>query len=206
MMKNWLKRTLMGVAVTGALAGSVAAWSQGAGFHGGPPSAQDMAEHQARMLAHITKRLNLDAAQQAKLQVLATRLQAARPAPPAQGASAAGPHAKVEALLAGNTFDRAGAQALVAEHQAHAQAEFTQRTALVQANSPAIIAAFGDFYDSLNATQQQQVREFVAHHRGPGFLPGFGPGFGHEHGHHDRDEHRDHGDRDDHRGPPPAGN
>ncbi len=202
MMKNWLKRTLVGVAVTGALAGSVAAWSQGPRFHGGPPSAQDIAAHQARVLAQITKRLNLDAAQQAKLQVLATKLQAARPAPPAAPASGAGsPHARIEALIAGNTFDRAGAQAAANEHAVRAQAEFTQRINLLQSNSPAIIAAFGDFFDSLNATQQQQVREFAAHHRGPGFLPGFGPGFGpgHHGGHHgDRDGHGDH--------QPPAGN
>jgi protein CpxP len=246
MMKNWLKRTLVGVAVTGALAGSVAAWSQGPAFHGAPPSADKIAEHQARVLERITKRLKLDAGQQAKLQVLATKLQAAHPAPPAppaRGASAPAsgpadqrpdPHARIEALLAGKTFDRAGAQADVNARLAREQAEFTKRTAQVQGTSPALIAAFGDFFDSLNPIQQQQVRDFVADHHGPGFLPGFGgfgggPGFGPEHrgghrdhddrdghgeGRGDRDGHGDHdgkGDRDAHDGhgdhlPPPAGN
>ena len=59
------------------------------------------------------------------------------------------------ALIAGNTFDRAGAQQLV-----------NQKVAQVQANSPALINAAGDFFDSLNATQQQQVRDFAAKHHG----------------------------------------
>jgi Spy/CpxP family protein refolding chaperone len=168
MMNKWLKRTLVGAAVTTALVGSFAAWSQGAGFHHGPPSAEDMAEHQARMLAHIGKTLSLDATQQAKLQVLANQLHAQHAA--LMGGTA-NPHDRMKALIAGNTFDRAGAQQLVNE-------KVTQ----IQANSPALIAAAGDFFDSLNATQQQQVRDFAATHHG----------MGHGHG--------------DHMAPPPASN
>ena len=166
MKTNWLKRTLMGVAASAALIG-VAAYAQGA-FNGGPPSAADMAAHQARMLEHIGKHLDLNAAQQAKLQVLANTLHAQH-----QTMMAGDPHARMQALIAGNTFDRAGAQQLVNE-----------KVQQVQANSPAIIAAAGDFFDSLNPTQQQQLREMAAHHHG--FLP-FGPGgFGEggPHGHH----------------------
>ncbi len=152
MKTNWLKRTLMGVAASAALIG-VAAYAQGA-FHGGPPSAADVAAHQARMLEHIGKHLNLDAAQQAKLQVLASTLHAQHQT---MTAGAADPHARMQALIAGNTFDRAGAQQLVNE-----------KVAQVQAGSPAIIAAAGDFFDSLNPTQQQQVRDFAAKHHGMG--------------------------------------
>ena len=160
-MKTWLKRTLVGVAVTSALLGSLAAYSQGAGFHHGPPTPEQIAQHEAGMLAHIGKKLNLDANQAAKLKVLGDLL-VAQHTPPAAGTP--NPHA---ALIAGNTFDRAGATTLMNQH-----------VAKMQANGPALINAFGDFFDSLNATQQAQVRELAAHHHG--FLPfgpgGFGPG------------------------------
>lgn len=165
-MKNWLKRTLVGVAVSSALFGSLAAYSQGAGFHHGPPSAEQMAQHEAAMLAHIGKKLNLDANQAAKLKALGD-LMLADHAPQAGG----DPHAAMTALIAGNTFDRAGAQALVNKH-----------VAKIQADSPALITAAGDFFDSLDAAQQAQVREFAARHHGF-FGPG-GFGAGGEHGHH----------------------
>ena len=160
MKKTWLKRTLLGVAVSTALLGSLAAYSaEGGGFHHGPPSAEDMAQHQAAMLAHIGKTLNLDANQAAKLQVLANTLHAGHAA---LTGGAVNPHERMKALIAGNTFDRAGAQQLVNE-----------KVQQIQTNSPALINAAGDFFDSLNATQQQQVRDFAAKHHG------FGP-----HGHH----------------------
>ena len=165
-MKTWLKRTLVGVAVSSALLGSLAAYSQGAGFHHGPASAEQMARHEARMLEHIGKRLNLDAAQAARLKTLGD-LMVADHAPQA----GADPHAAMAALIAGNTFDRAGAQQMVNRHLAK-----------IQADSPALITAAGDFFDSLNATQQAQVREFAAHHHGFFGPGGFGPGD--EHGHH----------------------
>jgi len=166
-MKTWLKRTLTGVAVSTALLGSVAAYSEGAGFHHGPPTPEQIAQHEQTMLAHVGKKLNLDANQAAKLKALAD-LAIAQHTPPAAGTP--NPHA---ALVAGNTFDRAGAQALLNQH-----------VAKMQANGPGLINAFGDFFDSLNATQQAQVREMAAHHHG--FMP-FGPGgFGEggPHGHH----------------------
>ena len=166
MNKTWLKRTLLGVAVSTALLGSVAAYSQGSGFHHGPPSPEQIAQHEQHMLEHVGKKLNLDANQSAKLKALAD-LAIADHAPPAAGAD---PHAKMAALISGAKFDRAGAQALANEH-----------VAKMQANAPGLINAFGDFYDSLNATQQQQVRELAAHHHG---FFGMG-GMGHEgmHGH-----------------------
>jgi protein CpxP len=167
MKKTWLKRTLLGVAVSTALLGTVAAYSQGVGFHHGPPTPEQMAQHEAMMLTHIGKKLNLDANQAAKLKVLAD-LFMAQHTPPAAGTD---PHAAAKALIAGNTFDRAGATQLMNQH-----------VAKMQANGPAAINAFGDFFDSLNATQQAQVREMAAHHHG--LMPfGFG-GPGEMHGHH----------------------
>jgi Spy/CpxP family protein refolding chaperone len=169
MNKTWLKRTLLGVAVSASLLGAVAAYSEGTGFHHGPPSPEQIAQHEQAMLAHLGKKLNLDANQSAKLKALAD-LAIADHTP---AAGAADPHAKMAALIAGNTFDRAGAQALAAQH-----------VAKIQADAPGLINAFGDFYDSLNATQQQQLRDMAAHHHGM-FMMGMG-GFGPEgmHGHH----------------------
>ena len=149
-MKTWLKRTLIGVAASAALAGSIAAYSQGeAGhWHGGPPSAADMASHEAMMLAHVGKSLDLDAAQKAKLQGLADQLHTQHDALMKNGGD---PHERMKALIAGNTFDRAGAQALVNE-----------KVSQIQAASPALIGSAGDFYDSLSAAQQQKVRDFMA--------------------------------------------
>ncbi|HEX7637652.1 MAG TPA: Spy/CpxP family protein refolding chaperone [Burkholderiaceae bacterium] len=153
MNKLWLKRAVVGVAASVALVGSLAAWSQGS-FQAGPPTAADMAAHEAHMLEHIGRTLDLDAAQQGKLQALATQLHAQHAAMIAND-----PHQRLQALMAGSTFDRAGAQALVDE-----------KVSQLQANSPALIAAVGDFFDSLNPTQQQQVRDFLArHHRGHGW-------------------------------------
>jgi Spy/CpxP family protein refolding chaperone len=170
MNKTWLKRTLLGVAVSTALLGSVAAYSEGAGFHHGPPTPEQIAQHEQTMLAHVGKKLNLDANQAAKLKALAD-LAIADHAPPAAGTD---PHAKMAALISGAKFDRAGAQTIANEH-----------VAKMQANAPGLINAFGDFYDSLNTTQQAQVRELAAHHHGffmMGGMGGFGPGG--EHGHH----------------------
>ena len=58
--------------------------------------------------------------------------------------------ADVQSLVAGNTFDRAKAKALI-----------DAKTAAVQSKSPELIAAVGDFYDSLRPEQQQKVREFM---------------------------------------------
>lgn len=171
MMKPWLKRTLLGVAVSCALLGSLAAYSaEGGGFHHGPPTPEQMARHEAHMLAHIGKKLDLDANQSARLKALGDLL-VAQHMPAAAGAD---PHAAMQALIAGNTFDRAGATQLMNQHIAR-----------MQANGPAVIAAAGDFFDSLNATQQQEVRDLAARHHG--FFGMGGPGgFGHDgpHGHH----------------------
>jgi Spy/CpxP family protein refolding chaperone len=170
MKKTWLKRTLLGVAVSTALLGSIAAYSaEGGGFHHGPPTAEQMAQHEAMMLSHIGKKLNLDANQAAKLKVLGDLMIAAH-APPAAGAD---PHTAAKALIAGNTFDRAGATQLMNQH-----------IAKMQANGPALINATGDFFDSLNTTQQQEVRDMAAKHHGIFGLGGFGPGGHGEHDHH----------------------
>jgi len=110
-------------------------------------SAEDQAKFRTKMVERVADKLELNADQKAKLGVLADKLQAQRAA--LQG-KAANPRAEVEALVAGDKFDRARAQALVSE-----------KTAAITTGSPEVIAAAGDFYDSLTPAQQTKVREFM---------------------------------------------
>ena len=61
----------------------------------------------------------------------------------------------MQAIVAGAKFDRARAQTLLDE-----------KTRAVQANSPEVISALADFYDSLNPDQQQKVREMMQRRKG----------------------------------------
>ena len=104
------------------------------------------------MLERVGSKLALDAAQKQKLAQLADTLQAQRKA---FMGDAAQPREALQALVAGATFDRAAAQTLV-----------DAKVRAVQAGSPEVIAAMGDFYDSLNPDQQQKVRELMQRRRG----------------------------------------
>ena len=84
--------------------------------------------------------------------MLADKLQAQRAA---MVGSTADPRAAMQALVAGDKFDRTRAQSLLNE-----------KLQAVQTGSPEVIAAMGDFYDSLNAEQQAQVREMMTKRRG----------------------------------------
>jgi Spy/CpxP family protein refolding chaperone len=149
-MKTWIKRTLIGVVAATAVLGTVAAFSHGAyhrhGWHA--MSEEDAVRLKARMVEKVGARLDLDAAQKAKLGVLADKLREQRNA---LVADTPDPRAALQALLAGPAFDRARAQALV-----------QAKTEAVQSKSPEVIAALADFYDSLRPDQQARVREFVA--------------------------------------------
>ena len=90
---------------------------------------------------------DLDATQKQKLTVLGDKLHEQRIA--MMGASK-DPRADIKALVAGATFDKTRAQALV-----------TEKTTAINGKSPEVIAALADFYDSLNPAQQQKVREFM---------------------------------------------
>ena len=115
---------------------------------------QDRAEIKQRMVERVASHLTLDATQQARLAVLADKLDEQHAA---LRAGTADPRAALQPLIAGNTFDRAAASALI-----------QQKLAAVNTKSPEVVAALGDFYDGLNADQQLKVREFLAKggHRG----------------------------------------
>jgi Spy/CpxP family protein refolding chaperone len=154
-MKRWLKTTLVGLFGTAVLVGGLSACG-----HGGPRGdwamgGPDSTQMRERMLERATRELKLDDAQKQRLAVLADKVQAQRKT--LMGTT--DPRTELQALVAGPTFDRAGAQALV-----------EAKTAALRSGSPEVIAAAGDFFDSLSPAQQQQVRSFMAerghgHHR-----------------------------------------
>lgn len=150
-MKTWIKRTLIGVFGAAVLFGGVAAWAHR--HHGVPWTPERVAEMKTRAVDRVASRMDLDAAQKARLALLAERLVEQRTALMAGGE----PRAALQALVAGPAFDRSGAEALLAA-----------KTDTLRAGAPAVIAAFGDFYDSLRPEQQQQLRELMQrgrHHR-----------------------------------------
>lgn len=154
-MKPWLKRTLAGLFGASVLFGGLAACSHRAEYGMGgwgrhTMSEADAAKARERMIERVSSRLNLDEAQRAKLGALATVMREQRMA--LMGGSE--PRAELQGLVAGGTFDRSKAQALI-----------EAKTTAVKSGSPAVIAALGDFYDSLRPEQQQQVRDFMARGR-----------------------------------------
>ena len=152
-MKAWIKRslfTLFGASI--AVGGLTACGHQHCGGWRSGATAEEQARFRDRMVDRVASKLDLSAEQKGRLAVVADKLREQRLALMPQGSD---PRAQVQALVAGDKFDRTRAQALVGE-----------KTAAVTAKSPELIAAFGDFYDGLNAAQQARVREYMQHRRG----------------------------------------
>lgn len=143
-MKTWIQRTLIGALGATLLVGGLTACGSH-GRHGGEWSAERVTEVRGKVVDKISKKLELDATQKQKLDVLADQIIASRTAFRGKDAD---PRAELQAMVAGAKFDRARAQAM-----------FEQKTQAVQGNGPKVISAFADFYDSLNPQQQQEVRE-----------------------------------------------
>lgn len=148
-MKTWIRRTLIGLAATGALLGGLAACSHG--HHRGPMTEADIVQLRECVIDKAASKLDLDTAQKARLATLADALQAQRSALMASGAGAAPPRAELQALIAGTSFDRSKAQALV-----------DSKTTAVRDKAPAVVTAMADFYDSLKPEQQQKLRDLLA--------------------------------------------
>ena len=150
-MKSWTQRTLLGLFGAFVTVGALTACGHYRDHTGWGGSAEEQAQHRAKVVDRIAGRLDLNEAQKAKLADLAAKLQAQRAALMGQ----ADPREQVRALVAGDKFDRAGAQALM-----------SKTAAAIEARSPEVIAALADFYDSLNPQQQAKVREYLQHRRG----------------------------------------
>jgi Spy/CpxP family protein refolding chaperone len=150
-MKTWIKRTLIGIFGASVVFGGMAACSHRAhyGGHGWHAmSEEDAATMKAKMIERVGGRLDLDEAQKAKLGVLADQLRAQRNA---LVGNTTNPRAELQSLVAGPTFDRAKAKALV-----------EAKTSAITTQSPELIGALADFYDSLKPEQQAKVRELMA--------------------------------------------
>lgn len=152
-MKTWLKRTLYGVFGASLLAGGLAACGHRMdGHHGKHMDAQQSEQWRGKMIERVTSRLELNADQKQRLTVLASKLQEQRVALVGKTSD---PRAEFQALVAGDKFDKAKAQAFI-----------TEKTAALNGKSPEVLAAAADFYDNLNPAQQQKVREFMQGGRG----------------------------------------
>ena len=150
-MKTWLRRSLLGVLGATIAFGGIAACGHRHDHHAwNQMSAEERAKAREKIIDRIAQKLELNGEQRQRLGVLADKLQEQRAALMA----GADPRAEARSLVAGDKFDRAKAQAFIG-----------QKTAAVQAKSPEVIAALGDFYDSLNPQQQAKVREFMEHGR-----------------------------------------
>ena len=153
-MKSWIKRTLFTVFGASIAVGGLTACGHHRYDHAGwqQMSAEDQARFRSKMIDKVASRLDLNADQKARLGVVADKLREQRQALMAQGTD---PRAQIQGLVSGEKFDRAKAQALVSE-----------KTAALNAKSPEVIAALGDFYDSLDPAQQAKVREFMQQRHG----------------------------------------
>lgn len=150
-MRTWIKRTLFGLFGASIALGGLAACGHRYGHeHFGAMSAEEHAEFHKRVIDRVASRLELNEEQKRRLATLVDKVHDQRQA--LRGA--AEPRAEVRSLIAGEKFDRAKAQTLIGE-----------KVAAVNAKSPEVIAAFGDFYDSLSPAQQAKVRDFLQHRR-----------------------------------------
>lgn len=150
-MRPWIRRTLIGVFGASLLFGAFAAGA--CHRHGWSPlSEADATRLKERMVDKVAKKLDLDEAQKARFATLADRVQEQRKA-------LAGPNGEarteLRSLVAGPAFDRAKAQALL-----------EQKTQAVAGNGPQLVAALGDFWDSLKPEQQAKLREFMDRRHG----------------------------------------
>jgi Spy/CpxP family protein refolding chaperone len=152
-MKTWIKRSLIGLAAVATLSiGAAAVAHRHGGWHG-PMNDADLGRAKTHLVERIADRMDLDAGQRQQLDLLGEQLLVQRKALMAGSE----PRAALQALVAGNSFDRAGAEALL-----------RAKTDALRAGAPAVIAAFGDFYDGLRPEQQTQLREQLARGRHDG--------------------------------------
>jgi periplasmic protein CpxP/Spy len=150
-MRPWIKRTLFGLfGATVALGGLTACGHRYGHERFSAMTAEEQADFRKRAVERVARRLDLNEDQRKRLDALAGKLHEQRVA--LRGAT--DPRADVRSLIAADKFDREKARTLV-----------DGKIAAVNAKSPEVITAFGDFYDSLSPTQQAKVRDFLEHRR-----------------------------------------
>jgi Spy/CpxP family protein refolding chaperone len=143
-----IRRIAFGVLGVTLIAGGLSA----CGHHrdqawGANVSAEQFAKQRDKMVDRAASKLDLNAEQKLLLSNLGDKLLDQRKAMLGQTTD---PRAELKALIAGPKLDTAKAQALI-----------TDKTTAMQAKSPETLAALAAFYDSLNPTQQQKVRDMM---------------------------------------------
>lgn len=143
-MKPWIKRSLIALTSATVVFGGLTACSS-RGDHARGWSDERITEMRGKAVEKISDKLELNAGQKAKLEALADEMIASRKAMRGESGDV---RTDLQALIAGDKFDRSKAQQML-----------DQKTQALQGSGPKVLAAFGDFYDSLNPEQQKQVRE-----------------------------------------------
>ena len=146
-MKHWIKRSLIGVFGATLLIGGLTACGHHDRNFGANMSAEQYAQKRDKMVDKAASKLDLTDDQKKRLAALGDKIYEQRIAFIGQTKD---PRAEMKALVAGDKFDAARAQAFI-----------TDKTAALQTKSPEVIAALADFYNSLNLAQQQKVREYM---------------------------------------------
>jgi len=156
-MKNFFQRHIRRI-VFGMLGFTLIAGGLSAcGHHrdhawGANVTQEQFAQQRDKMVDRAASKLDLNAEQKKLLAAVGDKLFEQRKAVMGQTTD---PRAELQSLIAGPKFDTAKAQALI-----------TDKTTVMQAKSPETLAALAAFYDSLNATQQQKVRDLMDGHHG----------------------------------------
>ena len=146
-MKTWIKRSLFALLGTSVLLGGLAACGHRDHEFGASMSPEKYTQKRDKMVDKVAGRLDLNAEQKKHLQTLGDMLYAQRTALIGQTKD---PRAEMKALVAGDKSDAVRAQALI-----------TDKTTVLQSKSPEVIAALAVFYNSLNPTQQQKLRDYM---------------------------------------------
>jgi periplasmic protein CpxP/Spy len=149
-MKSFIRKSLIGIIGASIIIFGTAGCSHHAGSR--YMSESGGTDFRTKMVDRVASKLDLNEMQKQKLTVLASKMQEQRSA---LMGSTKDPRAEAKAVIAGATFDKAKAQALVDE-----------KTLAIKGKSPEVIAAAADFFDTLNPAQQQQVRDFMNRGRG----------------------------------------
>ena len=151
-MKNFfqrnIRRIVLGVLGVTLIAGGLSACGH-RGDHqwGANVTAEQYAEKRDKMVDRAASKLDLKAEQKKLLSAVGDKMFEQRKAMIGQTTD---PRAEIKSLIAGPKLDTAKAQALIMD-----------KTTVLQTKSPETLAALAAFYDSLNATQQQKVRDMM---------------------------------------------
>ena len=145
--RRHLKRSLIVALGATLLVGGLSACGHRSHDYSASMSAEQYAQKRDRMVDKAANKLDLNADQKKRLTTLGDKMFEQRTA---LIGTTKDPRAEMKALVAGDKFDTTRAQALI-----------TDKTAALQVKSPEVVAALADFYNSLNPTQQQKVRDLM---------------------------------------------